>query len=196
MKPRGSAESAVTLVEVIVALCLIGVLIVLSLPMIERPHRSQWIQCFNNMRQLYTATFQMALDGATTGDANPGLPGDTGGSFARWTRTLVERKYLTTNELIELLSLPGRVLPPGRIPTNNDGAILVYAVKADSEPATIFLTSANFTNTPTGGIPPRKDARPFGDKGFAVLRMGGDGGFYKATAAGSTNIGGYAPLCR
>lgn len=195
MKPPGSA--AFTLVEAFILLCLIGILIALALPAItDRPHRSPMVQSLSNMRQLHLATQQMALDGTTTGNTNLGWPGDLGGSFSNWTHLLVAGNYLTTNDLTKLLSAPGKTVPVGEIPSTNNTGVLVYSIKEESEGSVVFLTSANFTNTPTGGSSLDASAKPFGNKGFAVFRKAGDGAILLPKQVGNTNvIGGFAPLC-
>lgn len=151
----------------------------------------------SNMKQLHLATQQMALDGTTTGDTNLGWPGDTGGSFSYWTQTLVASNYLTTNDLAKLLSAPGKTLPSGMIPLTNDTAVLVYAVREGENGDVVFLSSGNFTNTPTGGSPLAASAKPYGNKGFVVFRKAGDGTILLPKQVGKTNIiGGYAPPCR
>ena len=163
----------------------------------DGPSNSPYAQVLSNMKQLHLATQQMALDGVTAGDSNLGWPGDTGGSFSNWTTALVEKGYLGTNDLCKLLSAPGKVVRPGRIPTDmKDSAVLVYAVKKDFPTNAVFLTTANFTYTPQGGVLDAK-TRLFGNRIFVVFRKGGDGGLYLSKFVGDTNrIGSYVPLCR
>ncbi len=190
-----------TWIEFLICLVVIGVLIALALPGTPGSglRRGTMTQSLSNMKQLHLATQQMALDGQTTGDTNLGWPGDTGSSFAKWTTFLVQEKYLTKQDLAKLLSAPGVVVSPHNIPTVNTTAVLVYAVSAKSPENTVFLSTANFTNTPTGGVPPLKSARPYGEKGFIVFRKGGDGAILQPRQTGPqyTNIiGASAPLCR
>ncbi len=194
MKPPG--EKALTVTELLVIIVVLVVLMSLgtSYPPLN-PGRGQMFQTLSNMKQLHLATQQMALDGTTTGETNLGLPGDTGGTFSNWSRLLVESNYLRADDLAKLLSAPGIVLKPGKIPTSNTTAVLVYATKEQSEANEVFLSTANFTNTPSGGLPPLADAKPYGTNGFIVFRKAGDGAILKSTQAGSTNlIGGFAPL--
>lgn len=103
---------------------------------------------------------------------------------------------MSTNELRKMLSAPGVTVPPGKTPTENTAALRVYAVREASHRNTVFLTSANFTNTPTGGNPPSSSAKPYGNKGFAVFRKGGDGSIFQARQAGKPDIiGDFAPMC-
>ena len=111
---------------------------------------------------------------------------------------MVVPSYLSTNDFCKLLSAPGKVVPPGKIPYSTfDSGVLVYAVSTNSPDTAVFLTSANFTNTPHGGTPLDKKALPYGNKGFGVFRKGGDGAILPPRQVGKTNlIGTYVPLCR
>jgi len=196
MNPRH--EAGITLVEVLVCLLIVAVLMSLALPANSGSglKRGQMTQTLSNMKQLQLTTEQMALDRATTGDTNVGWPGDIGGTFSNWTTAMATNGYITTNDLCKLLSAPGIVVPLGKIPTQNNTALRVYAVKATSASNTVFLTSANFTNTPAGGQPLQSSAKPYGTKGFIVLRKGGDGSILQARQVGTTNIiGEFAPIC-
>ncbi|CAN5769927.1 hypothetical protein BH09VER1_BH09VER1_45920 [soil metagenome] len=197
MNPR--PPSGLSLIELLVVLCLIAILWSLSLPAIGVGLvKGEKTQTLSNMKQLHLATQQMALDSTTTGDTNIGWPGDTGGSFERWATNLVAGNYLSTNDLCKLLSAKGRVTPPGSMPRANNNAVLVYAVREASDGKAVFLSTANFTNTPTGGLPPQKSALPYGQTGFVVFHKAGDGVILANRQAGPgyTNlIGSYVPLC-
>jgi type II secretory pathway pseudopilin PulG len=196
MKPPG--KKALTLTEALVALVILVVLFaILSVPRGPGNLASgQMTQTLSNMRQLNLATQTAALDGTTTGDTNLGWPGDVGGTFSNWAHMLVESNYLQAEDLAKLLSAPGIQVKPGTIPSSNTTAIRIYGVKEKSGDETVFLTSANFTNTPSGGVAPLPGAKPYGTNGFVVFRKGGDGVILKAAQAGNTNlIGSFAPLC-
>lgn len=153
-------------------------------------------QVFSNMKQLHLATQSMALDGTSENPTNACWPGDTGGTFSNWAAMIVPA-YLGTNDFCKLLSLAGRITPPGQVPTENTNAILIYQVRKEHDGSFTFLTTANFTNTPSGGLPPLGDAKPYGNKGFAIFRKGGDGALLQARQAGKTNlVGSFAPLCK
>ena len=193
-----SHPHGITVKEILIASAIFLILLFLLLPILTGAlKRDGSPQVLSNMKQLHLATQQMALDARTTGDTNIGWPGDTGGTFTNWVHNLTAGGYLTTNDLCKLLSGPGRITPLGKLPTHNDNATLVYAVREDSPGTTVFLTSANFTNTPTGGIPPLPNAKPYGTKGFIIFRKQGDGAILQAKQAGNTNlIGSFVPLCR
>ena len=88
-------------------------------------------------------------------------------------------------------------VPLNRIPAAKESAVLVYAVRNDSPAETVFLTSANVTNSENDGVVIRKSAKPFGDKGFVVFRKGGEGAVVLPKQFGMTNvIGHFVPLCK
>lgn len=202
IRHRARRECGLTTTELVVCLFLFGVLCLLLSPGIHGMHggtlvKGQMTQTLSNMKQLHLATQSAALDGVTTDDKSLGWPGDTGGTFANWTSQLVP-SYLGSNDFCKLLSAPGVIVRPGKIPTSmSQGAVLVYAVRSNSPPETVFLTTANFTNGPTGGSPLSNKAKPYGDKGFVIFQKGGDGKILLKNQTAETNrIGMYAPLLK
>lgn len=196
---KGRRESAFTWTELLVIVAVVTVLFFLALPKLVTGGnmvKGQMTQTLSNMRQLQLATQTMALDGETQKNPALGWPGDIGGTFTNWARQLVPA-YLATNDFCKLSSAPGVRVPNGAIPGGDRVAFRVYAVDKSSSDATVFLTSANFTNTLSGGTPLDPKAKPYGDKGFVVFRRGGDGAILLKKQATNTNlIGDYAPLCR
>lgn len=199
IRHRARWECEVTTTEMVVCLFLFGVLCLLLSPGIHGGTlmKGQMTQTLSNMKQLHLATQSAALDGVTTDDKSLGWPGDTGGTFTNRTAQLVP-SYLGSNDFCKLLSAPGVTVRPGKIPTSmSQGAVLVYAVSSNSPPETVFLTTANFTNGPTGGSPLGEKARPYGDKGFVIFQKGGDGKILLKNHTAETNrIGMYAPLLK
>jgi len=197
MRHLHSQNSGLTWIEAIVILVVLSLLVLMALPSISIG-RPVMTQSLSNMRQLLTATQAMVEDGVLKGNPNLNWPGDTGGTFSNWAAQLVPA-YMHTNDFCKLLSAPGRTLPLDKIPAMSESAILVYAVSEESPSNAVFLTTANFTNTPTGGTTPLRNSIPYGDKGFVVFRKGGDGMIYRANQTGPTNahlIGAFAPLCQ
>jgi len=196
MKTRGSA--GITLPEILVGVVIGLVLVWLALPRISGgPVSGTQTQTLNNAKQLHLATQQMALDGETTKTPGLGWPGDTGGTFTNWQHQLVGGNYLKAEDFRKLMSGPGVIPRPGKTLDMKECALLVYAVSTNSPDAAVFLTSANFTNTPAGGRPLEKNAKPYGDKGFVVFRKGGDGWILLRNQATNTNlVGRYVPLLR
>lgn len=191
-------QPGLTLIETLVATGIAVVLLSIAITGIPAAtSKTQMLQCLSNMKQLHLATLSMALDSATTGNTNVGWPGDTGGTFSYWSVSLVKNGYLRQDDLCKLLSGPGKLVPTNSVPLVNTNAILVYAVREDSPNETTFLTSGNFTNTPTGGLPLSGDAKPFGNKGFYIFKKYGDGALLSPGAIGKTNqVGLFVPLCR
>lgn len=197
-KFQAGKDAAFTWVEAVVLLSVLAVLAIMALPATTFcGHRGQESQTLSNMKQLHLATQSMALDGETKRDASLGWPGDTGGTFTNWVRQIVP-SYLGTNDFCKLMSAPGVLVSSGRFPVRMDScALRAYAVTDEASGSFVFLTTANFTNTPQGGPPLRKDAKPYGDTGFIVFRKGGDGAILQRNQATQTNlIGEYAPLLK
>lgn len=191
-----------SLTEAIIALCVLialGATLNFAIKLNRMPRHGRTVdktQMLGNMRQLHLATQSMALDGTTMGDTNLNWPGNTGGTFSNWAAK-VSPEYLSPQDFRKLLSAYVRVDPRGPLPKENTNGILVYQVREEDPGTVVFLTSANFTNTPAGGLPPVPGARPYEDKGFIVFRKGGDGTILLQKQAGNTNhVGGYAPLCK
>lgn len=190
-------NAGLTWIEAIVLISVVAVLAALAMPAVTvKGGPGQMTQTLSNMKQLCMATRQMAIDGVMNGKANLGWPGDNDGTFSNWTTQLLNG-YLQTNDLCKLLSAPGKIVPTGKIPPMHDTALLVYAVSEESLSNAVFLTTANFTNTPAGGLPLEASAKPYGNKGFIVFRKAGDGMVLLPKQVGQTNIiGSYVPLCR
>jgi len=193
--------------ETVIAMVVFGALAFFSLPSLPSRHleslipgtcgRSGVTQSLSNMRLLQLATEAMAADGITNGNTNLGWPGDTGRSFAYWATMLVQENYVGTNDLCKLLSAPGKTIPSHPFPAANTNGIIVYAAGKETPEDTVFLSTANFTNSPNGGFKLLANAKPYGDKVFAVLRKSGEGSILYGKQVGQTKlIGGYVPLCQ
>lgn len=189
-------QAGITLVELLV---IIGIILILFL--VHTPghggsiSKAQMIQSLSNMKQIHLTCQQMALDGETTGDPSLGWPGSYA-TFDKWATNVVPG-YLSKNDFCKIVSAPGFIVPAGKLPRMNETAVRLYAVTKDSPTNAVLLTSANFTNTPTGGEPLSPAAKPFGDKGFVVLRKNGDGSLMFPRQVGQTNvIGSFVPMCR
>lgn len=197
----------ITWVEIVVAVIVLFVLGLLSLPAITIGCVSRSISStmLSHMKQLHLATQQMALDGTTTDDRNLNWPGTN--TFLSWKANLVP-SYLRSNDFSRLMALPedrnaGPMeklrrwwAGPPPFPMANTNAVLVYQVSEQSEGNVIFLSSANFTNSPTGGaLDPEHSL--FKDHFFVVFRKGGYGAVLLPKQIGKIDeVGAYAPLLK
>lgn len=177
-------------------LCIIAILIFLALPQQGVGlTRAQLPQALSNMKQLQLATQQMAKDGLATGDTNFAWPGNSGGTFTNWAGQLVP-SYLSTNDFCKLLTVAGRITPPGALPMANTNGIVVYAVGSNSPARTVFLSTANYLNDPKGGAFNPKISL-FANHGFVVFWKDGAGTVLTNQMAGKAEaVGLYAPLCQ
>jgi prepilin-type N-terminal cleavage/methylation domain-containing protein len=191
-------SSAFTLIELLVVIAIIAILAALAVPALTSAlAKAQMTGTMNNERQLYLAQFQMSNDGAATGDATLGYPGDlipAPADLQAYINILVAKGYLKGGDVTKLLSAPGcgitlTVTPPAPPTpesvtfTAGHSAIKVHPLKDSDTSNTIFCTSKNYVyDTLIVGTD-----IPYGTKGFIVMRKGGDGAVFKegqATTAG------------
>jgi prepilin-type N-terminal cleavage/methylation domain-containing protein len=197
------SSSAFTLIELLVVIAIIAILAALAVPALTSAlAKAQMTGTMNNGRQFYLAQFQMANDGAATGDTTSAWPGDLAGppAFLPYLNGLVAKGYLKGADVLKLCSAPSAALTatvtppnPGPPPTpetlSNLGGrsgLKFYYVR-DVDPAnTIFAVTHNYIyNTGLVGTD-----TPYGTKGFIVVRKGGDASVLKegqATVAGWGN---------
>jgi prepilin-type N-terminal cleavage/methylation domain-containing protein len=187
MKHLPHSIRAFTLIELLVVISIIAILAALALPAITGAlARGQLSQSLSNSRQIYTATFAMAMDSVSTGDTNIGWPADIGSSWQNWATALVEGKYLATNDFNKMLSAPGAVRPPETaISSSTPSGLAIFNVSDTNASTTVFITTANYLSAGQALDP---NAKPFGDKGFVTLRKGGDANVYQARQATNTQL--------
>jgi type IV pilus assembly protein PilA len=198
-----------TLIEMLVVISIIAVLAAFAVPAVMQGlTKGQMVGTMNNARQMFLAGQQMALDGAANSDPNYGWPGDlttapAGGGAAAAITTLeeycnriVQNDYLKAGDLQKLLNAPGAnctvtAAEAGGVTTvtlAGKSALKVYKVKETDASNTIFAVTTNYVyNTALTNT-----AAPYGDKGFVVMRKGGDAGNYRKNQATTSNYGGDA----
>lgn len=191
MKAQSSA--AFTLIELLVVISIIAVLAALAVPALTNAlTKGQMTGTMNNARQLYLAGFQMATDGATNSDPNYSWPGDgtPPGTLAEYFTKLVQNDYLKVGDLQKIVNAPGAACTVTTTGTGSEAtvnlsgtsALKVYLVQDVDSSNTIFAATTNFVyNT---DLDPK--AAPYGDKGFVVMRKGGDAGTFKKNQAKSS----------
>ena len=152
----------------------------------------------NNARQFYLAGYQMALDGSSNSDPTLTWPGDDQNAATLNLKTycakLVKNDYLKAGDLTKLLSAPGSACTVTATTDASTGdvtityaagtpALKVYRVKDADSANTIFAATKNYTyNTALGSA-----TSPFGDKGFIVVRKGGDASILRKNNATATS---------
>jgi len=187
MKTLPHSLRAFTLIELMVVITIIAIIAAFAFPALNSAlARGQLSQSMNNARQIYTATFNMAMDSVSTGDTNIGWPADIGGSWQNWASALVAGKYIATNDFNKMLSAPGAVRSPDTaVSSPTPSGLAVFNVSDTNASTTIFITTANYLASGQALDP---NTRPFGDKGFVTLRKGGDANLYQANQATNTQL--------
>jgi prepilin-type N-terminal cleavage/methylation domain-containing protein len=175
-------RAAFTLIELLVVIAIIATIAAFAVPALTSAlTKGQMTGTMNNARQLYLAGYQMSLDGSTNADANLSWPGDYASgvtTLQAYVEKLVQNDYLKASDLPKILSAPGATCtatassasPPTVTLTGTSG-LKVYPVKSSDASNVIFAVTSNYTyDTAFTASPPN----PYGDKGFVVVRKGGD----------------------
>lgn len=171
----------ITLLEVVIALIVIAVLASLSIPAVSVGLvKDGMTRALNNMRQLQLATAQMSVDHEA--DGNPvrwTCSNNTPLTLDQWKSALLDG-YLSEADLKKMLSVKvDRPIFGNKIITN---AFHVFAVSGSDAEATVLFATKNW-HGPSGG---EISGEPYGKKGFAVMRKGGDAMILQARY--STNL--------
>jgi type II secretory pathway pseudopilin PulG len=181
--------------ELAVVLVIIAVIAILAWPALTSAlAKRDLTRTMNNGRELYLAAFRMAADGAAKSDTSLAWPGDyPANTLADYCSKLLQNDYLKESELQRILSAPGVTCTVntgsgthGTVTLAGKSALKIYKAKGADPSNTIFSASSNYLYD-TALNP---NAVPFGDKGFVIVRKGGDAGVYRprqATVAGFEN---------
>jgi len=205
MKLKNKLSSAFTLIELLVVIAIIAILAALAVPALTSAlAKAQMTGTMNNARQLYLAQFQMSNDGAATGDATSGYPGDLltagvlgGAQFPAtlegYCNILLSKGYLKGGDIFKLMnasgaSVIGTYTPPAPpIPesvafTGGTAALKVYPVLDGDPSSAIFAVSHNYIYDTDLAQP----SVPYGIKGFIVVQKGGNAVVLKSGQATTT----------
>ena len=198
--------SAFTLIELLVVIAIIAILAALAVPALTSAlSKAQQTGTMNNARQLCLAQFQMSNDGSATGDATSAWPGDlptVPTNIIDYANVLCGKGYLKGGDVIKLFNAPGASFTATVTTTNGidslsapggTASLKVWGVKDGDPSTTVFCTTHNYTYDTalaTGTV-------PYGVKGFATIKKGGDAAVFRvgqATAGGwgAGTIGGTA----
>ena len=195
--------SAFTLIEMLVVISIIAIIAAFAVPTLTQAlSKGQMTGTMNNVRQLYLAGQQMALDGATNSDANYAWPGDYTGTAAvntleDYCGKLVTNGYLNQGDLQKLLNAPGAncnvtssadANGVAKVTLTGKSGLKVYKIKEVDSSNTLFAVTSNYVyNTAL-----KTTDAPYGDKGFVVMHKGGDAGILRKNQATAANFGGDA----
>jgi prepilin-type N-terminal cleavage/methylation domain-containing protein len=188
--------SAFTLIELLVVIAIIAILAALAVPALTSAlAKAQLTGTMNNERQVYLAQFSMANDGTATGDSNLAWPGNLPATtMDQYTQGLVTPGYLKGGDIQKLFNAPGCTLVVNVTPGNPDtvaftsgtSALKVYKVTDVDASNTVFISSHNYIYN--NAI--LNTAVPYGQRGFTVIRKGGDAAVFKSGQAQQAYWGG------
>jgi prepilin-type N-terminal cleavage/methylation domain-containing protein len=197
-------SSAFTLIELLVVIAIIAILAALAVPALTSAlAKAQMSGTMNNARQMYLAQFSEANDGAATGAANLGWPGDlvtngtiAAGDYLAYVNHLLSNGYIKAGDVIKLLNAPGANFNPAvnwsvdpplltGLGTAN-AALKFYPVTGADSSNVIYAVSHNYTYN-TALVNAGDPGIPYGTKGFIVMKKGGDGAVFRAAQALAAN---------
>ena len=207
MKIKNKLSSAFTLIELLVVIAIIAILAALAVPALTSAlNKAQMTGTMNNAHQLYIAQFQMSNDATATGATNMGWPGDmitsnvfVAGNYQDYLNVLLANGYLKAGDVVKLMNSPGGNFNPtinwAASPPiisgmgTGDAGLKVYTVSDADSINCIFAASHNYIYNTALVAPDQATGAgiPYGQKGFIVVKKGGDAAVFRAGQALSTN---------
>jgi len=178
-----------TLIELLVVISIIAILASLAIPaVLSALTRGQMTGTLSSSRQIQLATQNSALDAAAQIATGIGWPGDAGTTTVQAFATmLVSNEYLTGPDLAKFIGNGPGIQPAtatdNTITVSSDNvAFTVFNVRENSDLDRVFLVTKNWSANTLGSN------APYGEKGFIVMRKGGDGSVLRRAQAGDTNL--------
>lgn len=186
MKSRRHSLRGFTLIELLVVISIIAILAALALPAITGAlGKGQVLQGMSNARQIALAQHRMNMDAASITDPTIGWPADIGGNWQIWADKLVGDEYISQVDFNRMLSAPGVSRPTNTAAgTPSPSALTIFNVSDTNNQSTVFITTANYTV----GQALDSAAKPFGDKGFVLLRKDGGAQIFAKAQATNTEL--------
>ena len=197
MKLTHRSLHAFTLIELLVVISIIAILASLAIPAVTGAlSRGQMTQTLNNARQLHMQTQTMSIDTSIAGEGwSWTFNGTNPGTLPAFCVALMTNNYLTESELRKIFTAPGVIPPIGGEFNTANVAFKIMQTKESDPSDSLFVITKNWSSEGLGA-----ETQPYGNKGFVLMRKGGDGGIFTrpADAVSSniigTNIGALTPL--
>jgi prepilin-type N-terminal cleavage/methylation domain-containing protein len=195
MKTSLRTSPAFTLIELLVVIAIIAILASIAIPQIAVGLlRGQMVQTLSNARQIHLATLNMANDYAVTQNSKLGWPGDLAKSsdepvtnLPQFVKRLEQFDYVKKSDLGRIFSAPGiRAYDGTGEFSSQNSAFKIYKVTDADVSNVLFCATKNYTFNE--GLD--ATTAPYADKGFVILRKGGDAiPYYNRQSALNKNIG-------
>ncbi|MEO6848406.1 MAG: type II secretion system protein [Chthoniobacterales bacterium] len=179
------SKGGYTGVEFTVSIAIVAILAGLALPAISHLFiKASEAQTLKNGQTIALLASYPMEDRKNTADTNIiGWPG-TNTSFAIWVRSLTNAQVtppITRKMIAQLFSAPGVKFQDFPEYVEGKTAFRIYTTSKDSRADTVLLSTYNWNAENSGPLSSKNV--PYGDRGFIVVRLGGDAVFYSAKQA-------------